>query len=276
MLCGQCDESSSSTEQDCHEDYHVITHDLADHLDTGTCCPVQSTAVTIHVRGWADMGLCTGTGDSQPMNNLELVALAAQVASDWFLQRRHQYDITTVGPTAWDPCGYDDSIIHKFGIEYDDRLTAYASTQQRGQTQAFDTSVILEQERYRECTSRIQSLPLNVGANCQLHDTKALELPGALVCKTPEDGIPAPSGSTVSGRLCVAYVLVGSLACGTLTRTKVTAINAASLGNDYYVMVYHPICGEDITGDAWIDTGPFQCCARRVLVECCDTEGGGT
>jgi hypothetical protein len=67
MLCGQCDESSSSTEQDCHEDYHVITHNLANHLDTGTYCPVQSTAMTIHVRGWADMGLCT---DSQPMNNL--------------------------------------------------------------------------------------------------------------------------------------------------------------------------------------------------------------
>ena len=217
------------------------------------------------------MGTCE---DSDPMNNAELVTLANQIASDWFGYHKRQYDFTMIGPTAWDPCGYDDSIIHKFGIEYADGIKAIAQSNPKGETGAIDTSVILNQEYRRDCTSRIQSLPLNVGVDCQLHNTKALELDGHLIAKTPVGGIPAPSGATIYGALCEAWVPVGRLACGELTTIKVTAIDSAHLGEDYQVMVYQPICG-DVAGNTWIDTAPFKCCARRVIVECCPVEETG-
>lgn len=266
MLCGQCNATAGTTddsEEDCHESYHVITHSLQEYLDPYTYCPVQSTAKTIHIRGWADMGQCD---DTDPMNNAELVLLANQIASDWFLYHRRQYDFTTVGPTAWDCCGYDDSIIHKFGIEYEDGQTGVVAAPSGNST---TSEVVFRQNYRRDITSRIQSLPLNVGSDCQLHNTNALELPGHLVVKSPVGGIAAPSGTTVYGELCTAYLLTGSLACGEVTRTKVTAIDSAHDGDDYLVMVYQPICGA-VTGEVFLDTGPFQCCARRVLVECCE------
>lgn len=267
MLCGQCGKGDDLTEEDCHENYYIIAHAITEYLNTTNNCPVQATSKTIHVRGWADMGVY---GATTPMNNTELVLLANQIASDWFSYHKRQYDFTMVGPTAWDPCGYDDCIIHKFGIEEDEDLKAFAhsETNQAGQ---IDTTVILQQERRRDCTSRIQSLPLNVGADCQLHNTNALELPGHLICKTPKGGISGPSGDAISGELCTAYRVVGDLTSGTLTREKVTAIDSAHSGEDYMVMVYQPICG-DVQEEVFIDTAPFQCCARRVIVECCAHE----
>jgi hypothetical protein len=108
-----------------------------------------------------------------------------------------------------------------------------------------------------------------------LHNTNALELPDHLICKTPAGGIAGPSGYTIYGELCTAYRVVGDLSCGTLTREKVTAIDSAHSGNDYMVMVYQPICG-DVAEKVYIDTAPFQCCARRVVVECCPTDDGET
>ena len=268
MLCGQCNKGDDLTEEDCHESYHVIDHAITEYLDTTVNCPVAATSKTIHIRGWADMGVC---GDSYPMNNAELIILANQIASDWFGYHKRQYDFTTVGPTAWDPCGYDDCIIHKFGIEQEDGQTGVATAPSGNST---TSEVIFRQNYRRDITSRIQSLPLNVGVDCQLHNTNALELPGHLICKTPEGGIAAPSSDTIYGELCTAYRVVGDIACGTLTREKITAIDSVHSGNDYMVMVYQPICG-DVAEEVYIDTGPFQCCARRVIVECCDTEGTG-
>jgi hypothetical protein len=267
MLCGQCAESTDSTEEDCHEAYYVLSHALSEYLDPALVypyCTVQLTAKTIHVRGWADMGVCT---DSLPMNSAELVLLANQIARDWFLYHARQYDFTTVGPSNWDSCGYDDSIIHKFGIEYEDGQAGVATTPSGNTT---TSEVVFRQNYRRDITSRIQSLPLNVGSDCQLHHTKALELPGAIIAKTPSGGIAAPVGDVIAGELCTAYRVVGRLACGSVTRTKITAIDSAHFGNDYMAMVYQPICGA-VAGNVFIDTGPFKCCARRVLVECCPT-----
>jgi hypothetical protein len=280
MLCGTCStttptSTSDDSEEDCHESYHVVTHSLQEYLDPYTYCPVQSTAKTIHIRGWADMGQCA---DSDPMNNVELVALANQVASDWFLYHRRQYDFTTVGPTAWDPCGYDDSIIHCFGVEYQEGLRGIAAAPSDDpRARDIVSDVILEPQYRRDITSRIQSLPLNVGSDCQLHATKALELPGHLLVKMNE-AVPAfecnnqeSEGEGEPGQVCgalgVAYRLVGELGCECLTPQKVTAIDSEHEGEDYLVWVYNTDCNEIAAGEC-VDTGPFRCCARRALVRC--------
>lgn len=273
MLCGQCSRegsSSSAGEDDCHEDYYTIETDISqfsDGIDTSINCPVTSATKTIHVRGWADMGVCA---DESPMNITELASLAYQIASDWFYYHIRQYDITVVGPAFWKPCGYDDCIIHKFGIEEDEDVRAYAHTEskQEGQT---DTIVVINQERRRDCTSRIQSLPLNVGVDCQLHDTRALELPGHVFALTPADGIPAVNCGIYTGVLCDAYRLVGNLACGTLTREAITAIDADHEGDQYHVMVYNPST-QKVEEDRYVFTAPMQCCARIVVVEPCIKE----
>jgi hypothetical protein len=202
-----------------------------------------------------------------------------------------------VGPTAWDPCGYDDSIIHKFGIEYDDKLRAYAFTQQRGQTQEFDTTVLLEQDRYRECTSRIQSLPMNVGANCQLHDTKAIELTDTTFAQVPDEGIESSrfecvEDCEVDGTLCDAYRIIGNISCGSLKTQKVLSVNADNLGEPYQILVYNlsedcipspgpceRTSGESISPCRLIEVNRMDCCGWKAvcippagLVELCSLE----
>lgn len=268
LLCGQCNEGANSTEDDCHEEYLIYTHAMSEFLPASHCT-VQSTVKTIHVRGWADMGVCE---DSSPMNETELAALAYQIAYDWYMYRRRQYDITTASP-YWDPCGYDDCLIYKFGIEYDDEIVVkgVSKDQHTGMNAIVDAKVITKLRR--DISVRLQSLPLNVGSDCQLHNTNALELAGNMIAKTPTGGIAAPSGDTITGVLCVAYRLKGDLACGTLTREKITAIDSVHSGDDYQIMVYHAIGSEDVQENVYIDTIPFRCCARRVVVEECETGG---
>lgn len=274
MLCGQCtrDTGSSAGEDDCHETYYVIDHAISEYLTTTINCPVQYTSKTIHVRGWADLGECDNSsgGSSDPLNNTELITLANQIASDWFGYHKRQYDFTMVGPSSWDPCGYDDCIIHRFGIEEDEDIRAYAHSEGK-QTGEVDTTIVLNQERRRDCTSRIQSLPLNVGVDCQLHNTNALELPGHLLALTPSGGIPAVNCGIYSGVLCDAYRLKGDLACGTLTREAIAAIDVDHNGDQYRVMIYNPST-QDVEEDRYVFTAPMQCCARMVVVEPCVKE----
>jgi hypothetical protein len=271
MPCGQCDKGDDLTEDDCHEAYHVINHSISEYITDTPPYIVELTSKTIHVRGYADMGACE---DATPMNNTELTTLANQIASDWFGYHKRQYDFTMVGPTAWDACGYDDCIIHKFGIEEDDDMRAYAHSESK-QTGEVDTTVILTQERRRDCTSRIQSLPLNVGVDCQLHNTNALELPGHLLALTPSGGIAAVNCGTYTGVLCDAYRLTGDLACGTLSREAITAIDSDHYGDQYKVMVYNPST-QDVEEERYVFTAPMQCCARMAVVEPCEAEDCGS
>jgi len=241
MLCSQCNDGYQA-EDNCHEGYYTIDQPLEGALDSTVHCAVQSSAKTIFVRGWADMGQCE---TSTPINSIELSALAEQIAKDWYRYRYRQYDFTVTGPLLWQPCGYDDSIVLKFGVEYEDDLRGMAvSPGDDPQARDVVSEIILQKQYRRDCTCRIQSLPVNVGADTQLHDTNAVELTASTFAQIPSEAF-TPSRmfcdtyTPATGTLCNAYRVKGDAACGPLQAEAVVYRNQANAGQQYKILVFN-------------------------------------
>jgi len=166
MLCSSCDD-------ECIEDYYRITKSSKDHIsdeDRNEICISHGASKTLHVRGYADMNCSCSSG--APANLEVLENVASQIAADWVWYNDLEYDFTFTGPFDWEPCGYDDHILHTFGVEYDADQKARAYVEPHGnQENAYDAIVVLEQERRRDYQTRVQSWPQSVGVDCLLIDT---------------------------------------------------------------------------------------------------------
>jgi hypothetical protein len=242
MLCAQC-YSGNKSEETCHEDYYTILKKIEDVLSRERHCEGgrNDTTKTIFVRGWADMGGCNST---TPINYTELHDLAEQISEDWYKYRTRQYDFTFID-VGWIPNGYDDSMIFKFGVEYEDDLRGVAvSPGDDPQARDAVSEVILQRQYRRDLSCRIQSLPVNVGADTQLHDTNAVELTASTFAQIPSEAF-TPSRmfcdtyTPAIGTLCNAYRVKGDAACGPLQAEAVVYRNQANAGQQYKILVFN-------------------------------------
>ena len=148
----------------CDDEEYVTTVNASD------WCGPDGTVKTIHIPGYADMG-CDCDNET-PENEVELNALANVIASDYYASVTEVYDVTYDSPQAWTPNGFDDHILIKCGVEEHHHDEATAEQDQRTPDQQDPLLWAMVHPQYRRIhQTRIQSLPLNVGVDCQLHRT---------------------------------------------------------------------------------------------------------
>lgn len=150
--------------------YHLDCDDDAygDQCPTNASCGETGTIKTYHVPNvYADMG-CDCDNET-PTNLAELQALTAQMAADYDAWSRYQYDVTYASPRQWQCNGYDDHILYKYGIEEPDHYEASAAKDQQSSDSDPLLWAVLQRHDRRLHQTRVQSLPLNVGVDSQLH-----------------------------------------------------------------------------------------------------------
>ena len=117
-------------------------------------------------------------------------------------------------------------------------------------------------ELLRDIRWTIDRVKRMVGGDLRDDDRKPPLAPDDYIVKTPEEGIPPRSGTTVYGEDCDVYKLVGDVTSGELEMEAVT---------DFSLMVYN-VSNEIVEGSKYVATSLLKSGVRYVVVESCLAE----
>lgn len=176
---------------------HVVTKNATDYGTAGTSGAVK----TIHTTAYADFTLEA----SDPDNNTDVVALANQIAADYYAGHGKRYDYVFAGISAWYFTGFDNYAEFCLGRLHciDEVLRATEISDSKG---GEDTRYALEPKGRYQAYTRVCSQPDNFGVEEQL--SQFYNLPADDCCcwlpfrndsgeEVPANGVMAVTGIAV-------------------------------------------------------------------------------